>query len=150
MEHVTGVHGGTLDARESRTLDQLEQKPIQAVVLRKSSRKVLGVLKSPSQQVFDVSDLLTQQIQLARKTLNVGCSAAVDIKIEFATQAVFGILPVLAHHDDRRLNGCPHGDGQVQANKRIRIHIRFSQHKGLCYVSDDRNHGEDGTKPPST
>src|SRR5207249_10771996 len=99
-----GSTRGTLDVRESRTLDQLEQKTIQAVVLRKSSRKVLGVLKSLSQQVFDVSDLLTQQIQLARKTLNVGCSAAVDIRIRFATQAGFGILPVLAHHDDRRLN----------------------------------------------
>src|SRR5207237_7952742 len=108
-----GVNRGTLDARESRTLDQLEQKTIQAVVLRKSSRKVLGVLKSPSQQVFDVSDLLTQQIQLARKTLNVGCSAAVDIKIEFATQAVFGILQVLAQHYGRPRNGCRHGQGRV-------------------------------------
>src|SRR5438132_3849793 len=121
-----------------------------AVVLRKSSRKVLGVLKSPSQQVFDVSDLLTQQIQLARKTLNVGCSAAVDIKIEFATQAVFGILPVLAHHDDRRLNGCQHGEEQVQENKRIRIPRRFSQHMVRGDVSDDRNSEEDDKSPRAT
>jgi hypothetical protein len=53
---------GYLGREESPTFDQLEQKTIQAVVLRKSSRKVLGVLKSPSQQVFDVSDLLTQEI----------------------------------------------------------------------------------------
>src|SRR2546428_2808709 len=120
LEHVTGVHGGTLDARESRTLDQLEQKTIQAVVLRKSSRKVLGVLKSPSQQVFDGSDLLTQQIQLARKTLNVGCSAAGDIKIEVATQAVFGLLPVLCSPQGPRPDGCQDGRGHGQEHKRVR------------------------------
>src|SRR5712691_12809415 len=113
-------------------------------------QEYLGVLKSPSQQVFDVSDLLTQQIQLTRQALNVGCSASVDIKIEFAAQAVFGILPVLAHHDDRRLNGCQHGEEQVQENKRIRIPRRFSQHMVRGDVSDDRNSEEDDKSPRAT
>jgi len=51
-----GSTRGDLGREESRTLDQQEQKTIQAVELR----KILGVLKSSSQQVFDVSDLLTQ------------------------------------------------------------------------------------------
>src|SRR5207248_9492059 len=96
------------------------------------------------------SDLLTQQIQLARKTLNVGCSAAVDIKIEFATQAVAGILRVLGHHDDRRLNGCQHGEEQAQENKRIRIPRRFSQHMLRGDVTDDRNSEEDDKSPRAT
>ena len=74
-----------------------------------------------TEQIFDVADLFSQQIQLAGQALNLGLGAAVDVVVEFAAQPVFGVLPVLAHHDDRRLDGGQHGEEQVEQNKRIGI-----------------------------
>ncbi len=73
------------------------------------------------QQIFDVADFFSQQIQLAGQALNLRLGAAVDVVVEFAAQAVFCVLPVLAHHDDRRLNGGQHGEEQVQQNEWIGI-----------------------------
>src|SRR5262245_54894210 len=36
---------------------------------------------------------------------------------EFAAQSVFRVLAVLAHHDDRRLNGGEHGEEKIQQNE---------------------------------
>src|SRR5690349_2212274 len=110
-------YGGTRGTGErkefSLSLAAREQK--------KAAKSTSGVLKFSPEQVFEITDLLTQKIQLARQSLNIGRSTAIDIEIEFAAQAVFGILPVLAHHDDWRLNGSEHGEEQVQQNKRIGV-----------------------------
>src|SRR5438034_11470639 len=39
-------------------------------------------------QVFDVADLIDQQIHLAREALNLGFGTAVDFEIELAAQAI--------------------------------------------------------------
>src|SRR5206468_12903102 len=74
-----------------------------------------------AQQIFDVVHLISQQIELAGQTLNIGRGATVDFIIQFAAQAVFGVLAILAHHDDRRLDGGEHGEEQVQQNEGIGI-----------------------------
>ncbi len=56
-----------------------------------------------------------------RQPLNFRLSTAVYVVVQFAAQAVFCVLTILAHHDDRRLNGREHGEKQVEQNKWVGI-----------------------------
>jgi hypothetical protein len=60
------------------------------------------------QHVFHVANLFSQNIQLARQPLNLSLSPAIHVVVEFAAQTVFRILPVLTHHDHRRLHRRQH------------------------------------------
>src|SRR5713226_6847820 len=59
----------------------------------------------PPEKVLEVAHLLPQQIQFARQPLDFGFGAAVDGIVQFTAHAVLHVLAVLAHHDDRRLDG---------------------------------------------
>jgi hypothetical protein len=48
-------------------------------------------------------------MQLARDRLDLRLGPPVHIEIQLATQTIFRVLAVLAHHDDRRLHRCQHG-----------------------------------------
>jgi hypothetical protein len=43
----------------------------------------------------------------------------VYVEVEFGSQAVSGVLAILAHHDDRSLHGCKHGEEEVEQNEWI-------------------------------
>src|SRR5207253_435875 len=46
---------------------------------------------------------------------------AEDGVIQFVAHAILPVLAVLAHHDDRRLDGCQQGQDEIRQNKRIGI-----------------------------
>ena len=52
----------------------------------------------------DVGYNVGEEVELAAEGLDFGFGAAVDFEVEFAADAVFVVLAVLAHHDDRCLN----------------------------------------------
>src|SRR5580704_584317 len=85
------------------------------------SGRVESLRRFAPQQVVEIADLVAEGVELAGQSLNVGSGAAVDIEIEFAAQAIFEVLAVLAHHDNRSLNGGEHGKEQVEQDVRIRI-----------------------------
>ena len=61
------------------------------------------------------------------KILDFGFGAAVDVVVEFAAHAILRVLAVLAHHDDRRLNGGEHREKQIEQDERIGIPGRACQ-----------------------
>ena len=62
-------------------------------------------------------DVIVQVIQLLGDSLEFAASVAVDLKVELAADAVFFVLTVLAHHDDRRLNGGEGGEKEIQEDE---------------------------------
>src|SRR5262249_20843935 len=80
---------------------------------------------SPRPQLVDVVVNVVQPIleaiQAGRELDDLALRLAVDREVELAAQAILRILSVLAHHDDRRLNGGQHGQHQVEQDERIRI-----------------------------
>ena len=69
---------------------------------RGARKNIVGVFLA--KQVFDVTDLLSKEIELSSQALDVGSGAAVHVKIEFTAEAILRILAILTHHDDGRLN----------------------------------------------
>ena len=59
-------------------------------------------------QIVHIADLIGQQVQLIRETLNLRFGASIDVVVQLAAYAVFLVLTVLAHHDDRGLDGGQH------------------------------------------
>ncbi len=53
--------------------------------------------------------------------LDLSFGAQVDVEVELAAQAVLGVLAVLAHHDDRRLDGGEHREKQIKQDEGIGI-----------------------------
>ena len=45
----------------------------------------------------------------------------IDLIIVLRAAAILLLLPVLAHHDERRLNGRDAGENQIEQDERIRI-----------------------------
>ena len=58
-------------------------------------------------------------IDLVVEILDHDLRLEVDLIIVLCTTAVLFLLPVLAHHDERRLNGRDAGEHEVQQNERI-------------------------------
>src|SRR5258708_38328282 len=78
------------------------------------------------QQILKVAHLIPEQVQLPPQPLNFCLGAAIHGVIQFAPHTVFPVLPVLAHHDHRRLNRRQQRQNQVQQDKWIRIPRRPS------------------------
>src|SRR5260370_29139799 len=74
-----------------------------------------------SQQIFEVAQLFPQQIQLPCQALNFRLGAPVHGVVQFTSHAILHVLPVLAHHDDRRLNGREQRQNEIQQDKWIGI-----------------------------
>ena len=47
--------------------------------------------------------------------------------VVFSSPPVFGLLPVLAHHDDRRLKGRKAGENQIEENERVGVKALIRQ-----------------------
>src|SRR5215831_14870807 len=88
---------------------------------RKRPRLRRAFPNSPAEQVLNVSDLIAEQVQLARESLDLAFGTAVNFEVEFAAQPILGVLAILAHHDDGRLDGGEHRKDQVEKNERIGI-----------------------------
>src|SRR5216684_172920 len=58
----------------------------------------------PPQQILEVAHLIPEQIQFPPQPLNFCLGAAIHGIIQFTPHAIFPVLAVLAHHNDRRLN----------------------------------------------
>jgi len=81
-----------------------------------------------SKEVFDIADLVDGEVEFAGESLDLGFGAAVDVEVEFAAEAVLGVLTVLAHHDDRCLESGEHGEEEVEQDEGIRIPgVRMSE-----------------------
>ncbi len=80
---------------------------------RREIRRI-RLLKSLAQQFFQVAEALAHEVQLVGETLNLRMGAAVDIVIEFAAEPVLLVLPVLAHHDQGRLDRGQHREEEVE------------------------------------
>src|SRR5579872_7561523 len=100
-----------------------------------------------TQKIFHIVDFLAEQIQLSRETLDFGFRPAVHVEIEFTSQAVLHILSVLAHHDDGRLDGCEHGEKQVEQDERIRVPGGAAQ-QDIDGAVNDEDHAEDDDEGP--
>src|SRR6266545_1860904 len=60
-------------------------------------------------------------VHLTRQTLDFTFCSTIDVEVEFTAHAIFRVLTILAHHDDRRLDGRKHGEKQVEQNEWIGI-----------------------------
>ena len=69
----------------------------------------------------DVAYYVGEVVELAAEGLDFGFGAAVDFEVEFAAEAVAGVLAVLAHHDDRRLDGGEHGEEEVEQDEGVGV-----------------------------
>src|SRR5216684_4340159 len=78
------------------------------------------------QQILKVAHLIPEKVQLPPQPLDFCLGAAIHGVIQFAPHAIFPVLPVLAHHDDRRLDRRQQRQNQVQQDKGIRIPRRPS------------------------
>ncbi len=64
--------------------------------------------KSLVQMTVDVRNSVIDEVKLTREALNLRFRTAVYVVIQFAAEAVFRILAILAHHNHWRLNGSQH------------------------------------------
>ena len=71
--------------------------------------------------VVDVADEIGEVVDFAAEGLDLGFGATVDVEVEFGADAVFVVLAVLAHHDDRRLDGGEHGEEEVEQDVGVGI-----------------------------
>src|SRR5579864_5327206 len=99
------------------------------------------------QQIFHVPNLVAEHVHLIGQALDLGFGPAVHLEIQFAADAIFLVLTVLAHHDDRRLNGREHGEKQVEKNEWIRVPGAVAEPNVYGRI-DDQNHEECGNKSP--
>src|SRR5207248_173769 len=84
--HREACYGGTRGTGERRNSRAHWRHESNRMLLSAS-----GVLKFSSQQVFKITNLLAQKIQLPRQALNINSGSAIDVKIKLATQAVFSV-----------------------------------------------------------
>src|SRR5208283_2718513 len=74
-----------------------------------------------AQEFFYVGDAVADVVDLLRDTLNFSVGVAIDLEVEFTSHAVFMVLTVLAHHDDRCLEGSQHREKEIQQNERVGV-----------------------------
>src|SRR5215469_17276837 len=99
------------------------------------------------QQVLDICDAIADCVDLLRDPLNFRASMAVDVEIHFAANPVLLVLAVLAHHDDRRLNGGEHGKKEVEQDERIGVPGTAAQ-KDVNDRVDDHEGNKDADERP--
>src|SRR6266852_3095083 len=103
----------------------------------------------PPEKVLEVAHLLRQQIQFARQALNFRFGAAVDGVVQFTAHAILHVLAVLAHHDDRRLDGREQRQDEIQQDKRIGVPGRPLQAyvDGRIGAAQDEKTNDEGPRP---
>src|SRR6266481_1237024 len=107
----------------------------------------LSMLSLPAHQVLNVVHLFPQQMELPRQPLNFRFGAPIHRVIQFAAHTILPVLPVLAHHDHRRLDRRQQRQNQVQQNKGIRVPGRSPQpHVDRC-VDAAHNHETNNERP---
>src|SRR5450755_2422732 len=67
------------------------------------------------------------RLSLPGKALDLRFGPAIHVEIDLTPGSVFLILPILAHHDDGRLDGRDHGEKEIEQNERVRIPSLISQ-----------------------
>src|SRR4030095_10664802 len=77
--------------------------------------------------------LLRQFVQPPNDVAQEQFVLEVDLIIEVRAQAVFIRLPILRHHDDRRLQRGDHGQKQIQQNECINSKWSSRQQKRVCH-----------------
>src|SRR5271165_1782976 len=106
-----------------------------------------GSWKLFAQEVVDVAELVGDQVQFAGEVLDLRFGAAVYVKVQFAAQAVFLILAVLAHHDYGRLDGGEHGQEEVEQDEGIGI-PRLGSERDIDGGVDAKHDGKDDDEGP--
>ena len=101
----------------------------------------------PAQKIGDVSELIVQHIQLVRDVLNFSLRAAINLVVQLAANAIFQVLPILAHHDDRRLNRGQHRQEQIQQDEWIRIPSGSSQDDVGGDIRDEHRKADNDERP---
>ena len=74
-----------------------------------------------AQHVIQVAKLVGHQVQLAGEVLDFRFGTAVHVEVQLAAQTVLLVLAILAHHDDRRLDGGQHRQEKIEQDKGVRI-----------------------------
>ena len=74
-----------------------------------------------AQQRTDVVDLVVQQVDLARQSLDIRGGATIHFEVQLAAQTVLRVLSVLTHHDDRRLDCGQHRQEQIEQDEWVRV-----------------------------
>jgi hypothetical protein len=74
--------------------------------LRRST--TAGEFNMAAQEFRDISHLVVQHIQLMRDVLDFAFRASIDLLVQLAADAILRVLPILTHHDYRRLNRGQH------------------------------------------
>ena len=85
--------------------------------------QVIGIVGRlwTAEMFVQVVELVVKKVDFAGKGLDFGFGAAVDFEVEFGAQAVAGVLAVLAHHDDRGLDGGEHREKEIEQNEGVRV-----------------------------
>src|SRR5213596_395663 len=73
----------------------------------------------------------------------------IDLVIVLRSQPITRLRAVLAHHDDRRLDGGQTGENQVEQNKRIRIKRSGSEQDGVRTDPDEDKSAKCNEKFPT-
>src|SRR3954451_18194521 len=93
---------------------------VRCIQASKSSLSIHASGQLVSQNFVYIVDLVGEQVHFLCETLNLGLCSPVYLEIQLTTHAVFSVLPILAHHDDRWLNRSEHRQKEIQQNKWIR------------------------------
>src|SRR6266478_6446793 len=80
---------------------------------------------------------------------NLQLGFQIDFVIVFRAQTIARFGPVLAHHDDRRLDGSQTGENQIEKNERIRIERSGSKQHGVGADPHDDNSAKCNEKFPT-
>jgi hypothetical protein len=70
---------------------------------------------------FELVELFDELVHALGQGLDFGFGADVDLVVEFAADAVFGVLAVLAHHDDGGLDAGEHGEEEIEQDEGVGI-----------------------------
>src|SRR5437762_2072311 len=80
---------------------------------------------------------------------NLELGFKVDLVIVLRPQSITGFRPVLAHHDDGRLQRSQAGEDEIQQNERIRIEAAIEQEQRIEHDPDDDNAAESDDEFPA-
>src|SRR5438067_4962215 len=121
--------------------------------LTASSGGLLGLFGNGNlapQQILHVINLVRHHIQLACQALNLEFGPSIHFKVQFAAHPVLHVLPVLTHHDDRRLDRRQHGEEEIKKNEGIGI-PGFAPKNNVEHRIDNEQHtAGDDELPRST
>ena len=94
--------------------------------------------------------LLAEIVELFLNRADFELRFEVYLVIVLGVLAVFGFLPVLRHHDDRRLDRGDHREKEVQQNVRVRVEAAIEQNIGIQNHPADQHRRENNDERPRT